>query len=53
MTELPASLRRAEPRAGALYATGWRPPFAPGPDRDELAGIIHAALGAAPALATV
>lgn len=43
MTALPASLRAAEPLARAVYATGWRPPFAPGPTRDELAGIIGAA----------
>ena len=29
--------------ASAVYATGWRPPFAPGPTRDELADVIRAA----------
>jgi hypothetical protein len=53
MTALPASLRVAEPRARALYASGWRPPLAPGPARGELAGIIHDALRPAPALAAV
>ena len=53
MTALPASLRAVEPRARALYATGWRPTFAPGPTRDELADIIQAALRPSPALAAV
>jgi 2-polyprenyl-6-methoxyphenol hydroxylase-like FAD-dependent oxidoreductase len=53
MTALPASLRAVEPRARALYATGWRPPFAPGPTRDELADIIQAALRPSPAFAAV
>jgi 2-polyprenyl-6-methoxyphenol hydroxylase-like FAD-dependent oxidoreductase len=43
MTSLPASLRAVEPLARAVYATGWRPSPAPGPTRDELAGIIRAA----------
>ena len=43
MTALPASLQSAEPLAKAVYATGWRPPFAPGPTRDELADVIRAA----------
>jgi hypothetical protein len=43
MTALPASLRTAEPLARAVYAVGWRPPFAPGPTRDELAGLIREA----------
>jgi 2-polyprenyl-6-methoxyphenol hydroxylase-like FAD-dependent oxidoreductase len=53
MTALPASLRAVEPRARALYATGWRPSVAPGPTRDELARIIQAALRPSPALAAV
>ncbi|HEY6294409.1 MAG TPA: NAD(P)-binding protein [Streptosporangiaceae bacterium] len=53
MTALPASLRDAEARARALYATGWRRPFAPGPTRDELAGIINRARHDAPELAAV
>jgi hypothetical protein len=52
MTELPAALRAAEPRARAVYAAGWRPAMPPGPTRDELADIIERALGTAPALAT-
>src|SRR6266567_1505709 len=48
MTELPSSLRAVEPRARALYASGWRPDPAPGPGRDELAGIIRVALRATP-----
>jgi hypothetical protein len=48
MTALPASLRAVEPRARALYSTGWRPAPAPGPTRDELADIIQMALHIAP-----
>jgi hypothetical protein len=51
MTALPSSLRVLEPRARALYATGWRPRVAPGPTRDELAGIIQAALRTSPSAA--
>jgi hypothetical protein len=53
MSALPASLRDIEPGARALYATGWRPPFAPGPTRDELASLINRALHDAPELAGV
>jgi 2-polyprenyl-6-methoxyphenol hydroxylase-like FAD-dependent oxidoreductase len=53
MSALPSSLRDVEPRARALYATGWRPPFAPGPTRDELADLINRALRHAPELAAV
>jgi 2-polyprenyl-6-methoxyphenol hydroxylase-like FAD-dependent oxidoreductase len=53
MSALPASLRDVEPRARAIYATGWRPPFAPGPTRDELAGLINRALRTAPEPAAV
>jgi len=49
MTALPSSLRAVEPRAHALYAQGWRPSPAPGPSRDELAGIIGQARHTAPA----
>src|ERR1700722_16611135 len=52
MTELPASLRTAEPRARALYASGWRPRPAPGPGRGELAEIVLAALRVAALPAT-
>ena len=51
MTALPDSLRAIEPRARARYASGWRPPVPPGPSRDELAGIIEAALHGSPELA--
>ncbi len=44
MTELPASLDAVEPRARALYATGWRPRLAAGPSRNELAEIVTSAL---------
>jgi 2-polyprenyl-6-methoxyphenol hydroxylase-like FAD-dependent oxidoreductase len=44
MTALPASLLAAEPRARAVYQTGWRPPFAAGPTRNELADIIQSAM---------
>ena len=30
-----------EERARAVYQTGWRPPVADGPSRDELAAIIR------------
>ena len=53
MTELPDCLRVAEPRARALYASGWRPRLATGPARNELAEIVKAALQASPAPATV
>ncbi len=36
MTALPASLAPAELLARAVYETGWRPPTAEGPTRDEL-----------------
>jgi hypothetical protein len=49
MTELPSSLRTVEPRARALYAGGWRPRPAPGPDREELAEIVRTALRTPPA----
>ena len=42
MAALPASLRAAEPTAREVYAGGWRPPYAPGPSRDELAEIVGA-----------
>ena len=53
MTALPSSLRAAEPRARAVYATGWRPRLAPGPGRDELADIVRRALWTSPVPATV
>jgi hypothetical protein len=52
MTALPSSLRDAESRARAVYASGWRPSPAPGPSRSELADIIRTTLRApAPAIA--
>ena len=54
MTALPSSLRAVEPRARALYASGWRPRLAPGPNRNQLADIVRTALhasAAAPATA--
>jgi hypothetical protein len=44
MAALPASLRVAEPIAREVYADGWRPSYAPGPTRDELAEIVRSAL---------
>ena len=43
----PASLDPVEPRARAVYRTGWRPTPAEGPDRAELAAIIRHTLAAA------
>src|SRR3954469_25055564 len=42
MTALPETLRPAEPLARAVYENGWRPPYSPGPTRDELVDIIRA-----------
>jgi 2-polyprenyl-6-methoxyphenol hydroxylase-like FAD-dependent oxidoreductase len=39
-----ADLRAAEPMARAVYETGWRAPYSPGPTRDELVAVIHGAL---------
>lgn len=39
MAALPASLDPLQRRAKAVYATGWRPPVAAGPDRHELAAL--------------
>ena len=44
MLELPSSLDPVEPLARAVYETGWRPAFAPGPPRVELREIVAAAL---------
>ena len=41
MQGLPSCLDEVEPRARAVYETGWRPPFAPGPDRGELADLVR------------
>ena len=47
MTALPAALAPAEPLARAVYQSGWRPPYAPGPSRDQLVNVINAAISAA------
>jgi hypothetical protein len=44
MLELPSSLDRVEPLAHAVYESGWRPPFSPGPTRAELRAIVAEAL---------
>jgi 2-polyprenyl-6-methoxyphenol hydroxylase-like FAD-dependent oxidoreductase len=36
----PSSLEPLQPAARAVYETGWRPPYADGPTRDELARIV-------------
>lgn len=46
MTGLPATLAPAEPLARAVYQGGWRPPYAPGPTRDQLVNVINAAISA-------
>jgi hypothetical protein len=43
MRGLPDSLADVEPLAHAVYETGWRPPFSPGPSRAELVDVIAAA----------
>lgn len=44
MFELPSCLNSVEPLARAVYETGWRPEFPPGPRRAELRDIVAAAL---------
>jgi 2-polyprenyl-6-methoxyphenol hydroxylase-like FAD-dependent oxidoreductase len=44
MLQLPSSLDPVEPRARAVYESGWRPAFAPGPSRGELREVVAAAL---------
>jgi hypothetical protein len=39
----PSSLEAVEPRARAVYASGWRPDFDPGPSRRELVELVRAA----------
>jgi 2-polyprenyl-6-methoxyphenol hydroxylase-like FAD-dependent oxidoreductase len=46
MHALPASLRQAEEIAREVYASGWRPAYADGPTRDELAEIVTRATAA-------
>jgi hypothetical protein len=47
MLELPTCLDAVEPLARTVYESGWRPPKSPGPTRDELVGLVGAALAAA------
>lgn len=47
MTALPETLEPAEPLARAVYRSGWRPGYAPGPSRDDLVKIIREAVPAA------
>ena len=42
-----ATLAPAEPLARAVYQSGWRPSYAPGPTRDQLVNVINAAIPAA------
>jgi 2-polyprenyl-6-methoxyphenol hydroxylase-like FAD-dependent oxidoreductase len=54
MRAMPSSLDPVEPLARAVYQSGWRPPYSPGPTRDELVDITRSALaedGTAPLLA--
>lgn len=44
MRAMPSSLDPVEPLAHAVYASGWRPPYSPGPSRDELVDVIRAAM---------
>src|SRR3712207_5258834 len=46
MIALPSSLAPVEPLAHAVYASGWRPAFTPGPTRAELREVVAAALRA-------
>ena len=52
MTALPASLAPAEQLARAIYRTGWRPPAAEGPSRDDLVALARAATARSPIPAT-
>jgi hypothetical protein len=44
MRALPSCLDPVEPLARAVYESGWRPPYSPGPTRDELVEIVQSAL---------
>ena len=44
MLGLPSCLDAVESRAKAVYRTGWRPEFTPGPSRTELAAIAERAV---------
>lgn len=52
MFKLPSCLDPAEPLARAVYQTGWRPSYSPGPSRAELVEIVGTALGRASACTT-
>jgi len=43
MAVLPDSLAAVHPRVQEIYASGWRPPPAEGPTRDELADVVGSA----------
>ena len=47
MTDLPSCLEPAAPLARAVYETGWRPPYADGPSRDQLVAVIDRAVSTA------
>jgi hypothetical protein len=40
MRELPACLEKVESLARTVYESGWLPPDAPGPPRNELVGMV-------------
>ena len=44
MRALPSCLDPVEPLARAVYESGWRSPYSPGPTRDELVEIAESAL---------
>ena len=46
MLKLPSCLDPVEPLARAVYASGWRPAYPPGPTRSELRDIVASALRA-------
>ncbi|PVZ03410.1 FAD-dependent oxidoreductase [Actinomycetospora cinnamomea] len=43
MAALPSSLAAVHPRVQEIYASGWRPPFAEGPTREELVELVLSA----------
>ncbi|MHC1557664.1 FAD-dependent oxidoreductase [Actinomycetospora sp. C-140] len=51
MRALPGSLIEAHPRAREIYASGWRPSYAEGPTRGELAALVTGSLAEVPATA--
>jgi len=40
MDALPSVLDASQDKACAVLRAGWRPPYADGPSRDELAGML-------------